>query len=139
MKFKLPASPPGPSPPPPPSCTDLSRAAHTDLPGNDMKQFSALSEPACHASCCSTVGCAAYVYVTKMLNNYGACPENQSCCFLKYAAGHTGQCNPLKGDCLAVVLNVSVGPTYIGTAPASGIRSAVPLGENPLPPSLDPS
>ena len=131
VKWRLPNAPPPPLPPG--NCTELSRAPHTDLPGNDCGELPGSSEQVCHAECCGDPACDAFVWVSKMLYPWGKCTMvNTSCCFKK--SGSAGikpaACPALKGDCLAVRLKRPPAPRnpYVGTAPASGIRSAVPLG-----------
>ena len=156
-KFLLPpAGPPPPPPPPPPpqpppraSCKVVSTTDAHDIPGHDGGEVQKLPSGQtvrtvgdCEAACCATTGCDGFVFTPSTPHAMGACTDlTAPCCFLKKQAVGAKQipCAPfgnktLGKECVAVTMTNPVAPPvppstgYIGTAPPSGIRSAVPLG-----------
>ena len=93
----------------------------------------------CEAACCAAEGCDAFVYTPNTpAPGLGACKADLSrpCCFLKRGGRAAPQvkCAPFGNTsyqgCVAVTMDTpdASADGYVGTAPPSGIRSAVPLG-----------
>jgi hypothetical protein len=146
-KFLLPPpAPPGPPPPPPPAtCKVVSRADARDIPGHDGGEVQKLPSghavrtvSDCEVACCATAGCDGFVFTPSTPHAMGGCTDlTAPCCFLKKQAVGAKQvpCAPFGNQtlgkaCVAVTMTNprASAPAYIGTAPPSGIRSAVPLG-----------
>ena len=140
-KFLL---PPGP-PPAPATCKTLSTTPNHDIPGHDAGEVQHRSDgsyvraPAdCEELCCASApGCDGFVYTPTTPVVMGGCANaSQPCCYLKAGAVGAPQIPCAPGGnksytgCIAVTLQTSrdAAAHYTGTAPPSGIRSAVPLG-----------
>ena len=139
-KFLLPPTPPTPSPPPP--CKAGRLAPGKDIPGHDAGEVqlpAGGNVSGCEAACCAAEGCDAFVYTPNTpAPGLGACKADLSrpCCFLKRGGRAAPQvkCAPFGNTsyqgCVAVTMDTpdTSADGYVGTAPPSGIRSAVPLG-----------
>lgn len=96
-----------------------------DMPGNDLStaELPAGSTPAtCQALCCSTPGCAAFVYAPSAPSVFESCSQGSICCYMKNSVGPTSPFPSLSSG------TVTPGKVPGQTAPGLGMRSAIPLG-----------
>eukprot|EP01116_Phalansterium_solitarium_P010681 TRINITY_DN2576_c0_g2_i1.p1 TRINITY_DN2576_c0_g2~~TRINITY_DN2576_c0_g2_i1.p1 ORF type:complete len:1038 (+),score=373.87 TRINITY_DN2576_c0_g2_i1:144-3257(+) len=100
--------------------------ASFDRPGDDYQQITSGTIDECQAACCADNECMSWVYVKTSQTTFGSCKLGVPCCFLKSGVPDETPNNYPGGIWNGVIDGRGPGPNV--TAPAPGVRNAVPVG-----------